>query len=84
MKVGHGGTLDKDATGVLVLGVASGCQKLTAMLSGPKTYTSTGRLGAATDTFDATGTVGIAVYTRHSFVQRLWCGGHGSTSHERR
>ncbi|CAN0054385.1 unnamed protein product, partial [Discosporangium mesarthrocarpum] len=33
IKVGHGGTLDPMATGVLVLGVGKGCQKLTSFLS---------------------------------------------------
>jgi tRNA pseudouridine55 synthase len=56
-KVGHGGTLDPMATGLLpiLLGEAT---KLTAYLQGQdKEYLATIRLGVATDTLDATGTV---------------------------
>jgi tRNA pseudouridine55 synthase len=56
-KVGHGGTLDPMATGVLpiLLGEAT---KLTAYLQGQdKEYLATIRLGVVTDTLDATGTV---------------------------
>ena len=54
--MGHGGTLDPMATGVLVLGVGSGCRALTGYLSGYKAYDAIGRLGSATDTEDANGT----------------------------
>jgi tRNA pseudouridine55 synthase len=56
-KVGHGGTLDPMATGVLpiLLGEAT---KLTGYLQGQdKEYLATVRLGVATDTLDATGRV---------------------------
>jgi len=56
-KVGHGGTLDPMATGLLpiLLGDAT---KLTAYLQGQdKEYLATVRLGVATDTLDATGAV---------------------------
>jgi tRNA pseudouridine55 synthase len=56
-KVGHGGTLDPMATGLLpiLLGEAT---KLTAYLQGQdKEYLATVRLGVATDTLDATGRV---------------------------
>jgi tRNA pseudouridine55 synthase len=56
-KVGHGGTLDPMATGLLpiLLGEAT---KLTAYLQGQdKEYLATVRLGVATDTLDATGNV---------------------------
>jgi tRNA pseudouridine55 synthase len=56
-KVGHGGTLDPMATGLLpiLLGDAT---KLTAYLQGQdKEYLATIRLGVTTDTLDATGTV---------------------------
>jgi tRNA pseudouridine55 synthase len=56
-KVGHGGTLDPMATGLLpiLLGEAT---KLTGHLQGQdKEYLATIRLGVATDTLDATGTV---------------------------
>lgn len=56
-KVGHGGTLDPMATGLLpiLLGDAT---KLTVYLQGlDKGYLATIRLGVATDTLDATGAV---------------------------
>jgi tRNA pseudouridine55 synthase len=56
-KIGHGGTLDPMATGVLpiLLGAAT---RLTAYLQGQdKEYLATVRLGVMTDTLDATGRV---------------------------
>lgn len=57
LKVGHGGTLDPMASGVLVIGLGGGCKALTAFLSGSKTYRATGSFGKAFDTLDCTGTV---------------------------
>ena len=56
-KVGHGGTLDPLATGVLVLGVGRGCRSLESYLKGEKTYRATGLLGSETDTFDSDGQI---------------------------
>lgn len=36
LKVGHGGTLDKDAEGILAIGVGEGCKQLTSFIRGPK------------------------------------------------
>lgn len=36
IKVGHGGTLDPLATGVLVIGLGTGCRALESYLAGPK------------------------------------------------
>lgn len=54
-KVGHGGTLDPMATGVLVIGLGSGCKALSSFLSGSKGYKATGKFGAFFDTLDCTG-----------------------------
>src|SRR5580765_5599905 len=54
-KVGHAGTLDPMATGVLVLGLGAGTRLLTYLVGADKTYTATIRLGAATVTDDAEG-----------------------------
>ena len=59
-KVGHAGTLDPMATGVLVLGVGRATRLLGAASSADKEYLATIRLGAATTTDDAEGEV-IAV-----------------------
>ena len=57
VKVGHAGTLDPDATGVLVLTVGRGT-RLTPFLQGcHKTYAARMRLGAETATLDAAGEV---------------------------
>ncbi|SQG64879.1 tRNA pseudouridine synthase B [Corynebacterium renale] len=56
-KVGHAGTLDPMATGVLVLGVNRGTKFLAHLVAETKSYAATMRLGAATDTDDAEGTV---------------------------
>ncbi|XP_063750166.1 probable tRNA pseudouridine synthase 1 isoform X2 [Eleginops maclovinus] len=57
MKMGHGGTLDSNASGVLVVGVGNGTKMLSTMLAGSKKYVAVGELGKATDTLDATGSV---------------------------
>ncbi|MBN3326520.1 TRUB1 synthase, partial [Atractosteus spatula] len=57
LKIGHGGTLDSAASGVLVVGIGKGTKMLGTMLTGSKKYTTVGELGKATDTLDATGAV---------------------------
>jgi tRNA pseudouridine55 synthase len=54
-KVGHAGTLDPMATGVLVLGVNRATRLLTYLVGADKAYTATIRLGVATVTDDAEG-----------------------------
>ena len=54
-KIGHAGTLDPMATGLLVLGVGPGTKLLTYLVGLDKTYQATIRLGHATDTDDAEG-----------------------------
>ena len=56
-KVGHAGTLDPMATGVLVLGVGRATRLLTFLVGCDKDYTATIRLGEATLTDDAEGEV---------------------------
>lgn len=56
-KVGHAGTLDPMATGVLVLGVGRATKLLTFLVGCDKDYTATIRLGQATLTDDAQGEV---------------------------
>ncbi|GEL17852.1 tRNA pseudouridine(55) synthase TruB [Pseudonocardia asaccharolytica] len=55
-KIGHAGTLDPMATGVLVCGVERGTRLLGHLALDTKAYTATIRLGAATTTDDAEGT----------------------------
>ena len=56
-RVGHGGTLDPDATGVLVLGVGRATRLLSFCQSAPKRYRATAVLGVTTSTQDASGEV---------------------------
>uniref|UniRef100_A0A8D2J789 Pseudouridylate synthase TRUB1 n=2 Tax=Varanus komodoensis TaxID=61221 RepID=A0A8D2J789_VARKO len=57
LKFGHGGILDSNATGVLVVGIGKGTRMLSSMLAGSKKYTVIAELGKATDTFDSTGQI---------------------------
>jgi len=54
-KVGHAGTLDPQASGLLVLGVGTGTRLLTYCVGLGKTYQATLRLGYGTSTDDAEG-----------------------------
>ncbi|MCU1538225.1 MAG: tRNA pseudouridine synthase, partial [Humibacillus sp.] len=54
-RVGHAGTLDPMATGVLVLGVDRGTKLLTFLVGVDKVYAATIRLGQSTVTDDAEG-----------------------------
>ncbi|PZF96232.1 tRNA pseudouridine(55) synthase TruB [Micromonospora endophytica] len=56
-RVGHGGTLDPMATGVLVIGVGRATRLLTYVIGADKSYAATIRLGQATVTDDAEGDV---------------------------
>ena len=56
-KVGHAGTLDPMATGVLVAGIERGTKLLAHLVADDKVYETTIRLGASTTTDDAEGDV---------------------------
>lgn len=56
-KIGHAGTLDPMATGLLVLGVNRATRLLHYVVGANKTYSATMRLGQDTTTDDAEGTV---------------------------
>jgi tRNA pseudouridine55 synthase len=56
-KVGHAGTLDPMATGLLLIGVGRATRLLRFLGDTPKTYEGTLRLGVETDTLDADGEV---------------------------
>ncbi|PJM75575.1 tRNA pseudouridine synthase B [Bifidobacterium simiarum] len=56
-RVGHAGTLDPMATGVLVVGFGHATRLLNYIVGADKTYEATIRLGQATDTDDAEGTI---------------------------
>ncbi len=56
-KIGHAGTLDPLAEGVLVLGVARATKLLTMLIGSTKSYRARLRLGVRTDTCDSTGRI---------------------------
>ena len=56
-RVGHAGTLDPMATGVLVVGIERGTRFLAHLVTETKTYRATIRLGASTTTDDAEGDI---------------------------
>jgi len=56
-KVGHGGTLDPQATGLLVILIGRGTKLSSLFIGSDKTYEGTMRLGISTDTHDAQGNV---------------------------
>ncbi|KAH8844745.1 hypothetical protein MCOR27_004201 [Pyricularia oryzae] len=57
VKMGHGGTLDPLATGVLILGVGRATKSLQNFLECTKTYETIVVFGAATDTYDRVGRI---------------------------
>ncbi|CAH1763454.1 10686_t:CDS:2 [Entrophospora sp. SA101] len=57
IKIGHGGTLDPLASGVLVIGINDGCKSLSKFYGCDKVYSATGLFGFATDTYDCQGEV---------------------------
>jgi tRNA pseudouridine55 synthase len=56
-RVGHAGTLDPDATGVLLVGLGRATRLLRFLTALPKTYQAEVILGTATSTLDASGDV---------------------------
>jgi tRNA pseudouridine55 synthase len=70
-KVGHAGTLDPMATGVLVLGIGRATRLLTFLVGCDKDYTATIRLGQTTVTDDAEGEVTASVPAGHLTDEQL-------------
>lgn len=56
-KIGHGGTLDPNATGVLVVGVGRGTKKLKDIIGLDKEYEAEITFGKIADTYDADGKI---------------------------
>jgi len=54
-KIGHCGTLDPDATGLLLLTLGAATRLTRFLIRAPKIYEGVIRLGLATDTYDASG-----------------------------
>ena len=56
-KVGHGGTLDPFADGVLLLLLGKATKRMNELSELPKTYRAVAKLGARSDTLDRTGSI---------------------------
>ena len=56
-RVGHSGTLDPLATGLLILGIGRATRLIEYLVEQKKTYVATVRLGQETDTYDAEGEI---------------------------
>lgn len=55
VKIGHAGTLDPNATGLMIIGLGEGTKELTEFLKLPKNYTAGILFGRETDTGDRDG-----------------------------
>lgn len=72
VKVGHGGTLDPLASGVMVVGVGEGTRKLTSFLTDcTKTYEAVAMFGVSTDTYDSTGKILEHGATSHLTIDNI-------------
>ncbi|KAF2204406.1 tRNA pseudouridine synthase B [Delitschia confertaspora ATCC 74209] len=56
-KIGHGGTLDPLASGILIIGIGRGTKHLQSYLACKKTYETVVLFGASTDSYDCTGVI---------------------------
>ena len=65
IKVGHSGTLDPMATGLLLVATGKATKRLTALTGLPKGYTGTIRFGASTPSYDAETEVDATYPTGH-------------------
>lgn len=63
--MGHGGTLDPMATGVLIVGIGRGTKSLQDFLYCTKTYETVVLFGKSTDTYDVAGKIVASAATSH-------------------
>lgn len=64
-KIGHSGTLDPLASGVLIVGIGRGTKQLQRYLASTKTYETVVTFGASTNTYDCTGVVAERAECQH-------------------
>lgn len=70
-KIGHAGTLDPIATGLLVIGVGKGTKILDLLTLDQKEYIATVSIGFKTDTYDITGNITEENYNYHLDEDKL-------------
>jgi len=71
IKVGHAGTLDPMATGLLIVCVGSGTKSIDTLMGMPKEYSGTMKLGEVTDSYDADGAIVSTHDWKHVTNERL-------------
>jgi len=72
-RVGHAGTLDPFATGLLIIGVNKGTKLLTGLVGLDKTYHAVARLGGTSTTDDPEGTItdiAVAAHPHRDDIER--------------
>jgi len=77
LKIGHAGTLDPLATGVLILCTGKATKQIERLQAGTKEYVAALQLGATTPSFDREHTVDYTYPTRHidrAMVERVLTG----------
>lgn len=80
-RVGHAGTLDPEATGVLVICLGQGTKIIEFLAEATKTYRAEIELGIATDTYDASGKItrrGDPSFVTEEEVRRVLDSFHGA------
>jgi tRNA pseudouridine55 synthase len=77
-KIGHCGTLDPDATGLLLLTLGTATRLTRFLIRAPKVYEGVVKLGASTDTYDSSGKVvseapagAVAALTREQVAEAM-------------
>lgn len=71
MKMGHAGTLDPNATGLMILAVGSATKRLNEFLKLPKCYEAEIQFGIQTDSGDCTGKIIATTDTEGLSTQRI-------------
>ncbi|CAG8510244.1 12138_t:CDS:2 [Ambispora leptoticha] len=71
VKLGHGGTLDPMASGVLVVGVNDGCKEINKYTFCDKVYEAVGMFGISTNTNDSEGKIIQRTPTEHISREKL-------------
>ncbi len=69
-RVGHAGTLDPFATGLLIIGINKATKKLGDLVGLDKEYVATAKLGATSTTDDPEGEVSISVGATHALPKQ--------------
>src|SRR5436190_11423391 len=70
-KVGHAGTLDPNATGLLVILLGKGTKLSERLMSSDKVYEGTIKFGESTDSYDSDGEIVASLPVPHLTLEQL-------------